>query len=90
MVGRGWVYGLLERVFEHHPGRTEQDGAFMAKLLDTAHVVVGQEWWIHRSAAEKDTSFPSTHHQHHWRYIGIACIVWVWVWFLPSSTCTFN
>ena len=69
LVGRERVYGYVARRFEQRPGRMEQDGAFMAELLDSSSAVeVGQDWWVHRAPDEKDHNFPRSHRQHNWRY----------------------
>jgi hypothetical protein len=68
LVGRERVYGYVARRYERQPGRMEQDGAFMAELLDSSSAVeVGQDWWVHRAPDEKDHNFPRSHRQHNWR-----------------------
>ena len=62
-VGRDRVFNFTSRLFER--GRAEQDGAFIAELLDVEAVEVGQQWYIHRGDDEKDEQF--TDFRRNWR-----------------------
>jgi hypothetical protein len=63
------VFTLMARRFEMDSTNTmrERDGAFLAELVDSLDVQVGQPWWVHLNEDEKDTQHPIDDHRHHWR-----------------------
>ena len=67
VVGRERMFGLVARGFEGSKSRMQEDGAFIASLLDSHQVEVGQQWWVHRPEGEKDHSYEPNDHRHHWR-----------------------
>eukprot|EP00448_Togula_jolla_P015226 CAMPEP_0170572334 /NCGR_PEP_ID=MMETSP0224-20130122/2160_1 /TAXON_ID=285029 /ORGANISM="Togula jolla, Strain CCCM 725" /LENGTH=630 /DNA_ID=CAMNT_0010894815 /DNA_START=45 /DNA_END=1934 /DNA_ORIENTATION=- len=44
-VGRARLFGIMARQFELDRGRSRLDGAFIAELLASISMVVGQTWW---------------------------------------------
>ena len=68
VVGRERMFRLVARGFEGSKSRMQQDGAFIASLLDSHQVELGQPWFVHRPEGEKDFSYGTSDHRHHWRW----------------------
>ena len=47
-VGRDRMFGFMARRLDRNQERKEQDGAFVAGLLDCWELSPGQAWWLHR------------------------------------------
>ena len=67
VVGRERMFRLVARRFEGSKSRMQQDGAFIASLLESHQVALGQLWFVHREEGEKDLSYDPRDHRHHWR-----------------------
>jgi len=65
LIGRDTLARCFERHFESQKDRRERDGAFIAEMLGDVQIELGQPWWIHLEAGEKNSLHPETHHQHH-------------------------
>lgn len=58
-VGRKWLFKQLATWLDHYRSLQLQDGAFMAMLLDSYVVEVGQPWWLSKDELALATmSFP--------------------------------
>ena len=66
-VGRERMFRLVGRGFEGSKSRMHQDGAFIASLLESHQVKLGQRWFVHREEGQKDLSYDPSDYQHHWR-----------------------
>ena len=66
-VGRERMFRLVARGFEGSKSRMQQDGAFIASLLEWQPVTLGQSWFVHREEGDKDLSYDPSDHRHHWR-----------------------
>ena len=51
---------------ERDASRREQDGAFVASLLDSCEIAVGQVWWIHGKLGEEDDAYPVGDPRRNW------------------------
>lgn len=56
-VGRKWLFKQLATWLDHYRSLQLQDGAFMAMLLDSYVVEVGQPWWLTKDELALATSF---------------------------------
>lgn len=63
-IGRERVFNIMAERFDSDKDRLEQDGAFIAGLLDTEFISLRHAWWVHRDV--KDMRFPENDHRHHW------------------------
>lgn len=67
-MGKDWVFSVVARRIDGDPGRRMKDAAFVAQLLDSMRVEVGEDWWQFRAEDEdKDQAYPATDHRHHFR-----------------------
>lgn len=62
--GRAWWFGLVARKFDRDQDRAMKDAAFVAHLLDSTYMRVGEEWWRWRDH-DKDWDFPEEDARHH-------------------------
>ena len=59
LVGQRRLFHKLASWLDHSRGRRLQDGAFMAMLLDSYVVEVGQPWWLtHQEIQEAAAAHP--------------------------------
>jgi hypothetical protein len=47
LAGRDLVYSLSSRFFDRDPESSQCDGTFIAVLLDSSDIFVGDVWWVH-------------------------------------------
>lgn len=64
-IGRKNVFHFLQHRFEKY--QRHKDGGFLAELLETSDVSVGDLRWVHRrSLLEKDNAFDEKDFRYHW------------------------
>lgn len=73
-VGSDRLFHVSARHFNRDPERVQRDGAFIAALIDSSPVIVGQVWYVPRPELEKDVRFPDEDTRHHWRR-GRVCVL---------------
>jgi len=64
VLGRDRLFNIMARRLERNSFRRQQDGAFVASLLDSYEITVGQVWWVHRE--QQDESHPEGDHRRNW------------------------
>eukprot|EP00960_Hanusia_phi_P041700 755126-Hanusia_phi.AAC.2 len=64
IVSRKRLFNFMTRRFENDVSTLEQDGSFIAGLLDKVEIKVGQAWWIHR--ATENAGYPQDDHNRFW------------------------
>ena len=62
-IGRSRLFQLTARRFNRK--YAQQDGAFIAALLDSSSVRCGQPWWVHMT--QEDARYPAGDKRRHWR-----------------------
>lgn len=68
LVGRNRLFQTVARHLDTSSERAEQDGAFVAELLDSDEVKPGQAWWVHLGEGEKDLWYESHQRRHNWKF----------------------
>ena len=56
-IGPTWLFQLSVRSLDRNHARGVEGAAFMAELMNTSAVEVGELYWIHRKQNEKDSLF---------------------------------
>jgi len=72
IMGRRQLFGCMARYFDRNRGRAQRDAAFIAELLCTIPVEIGQRWWLPRDIVE--TRFPPEDPRRSWE-LGIVVSV---------------
>jgi len=65
--GSTFVFHWKLRHFNADVLRLQQDGAFIAELLDHTEVKIGENWWMHQTIDNKDTRYDANDRLHNWK-----------------------
>ena len=66
-MGRDRLFNFVARRLESNAMRRQQDGAFVASLVEAGKHEVEQPWWLHREAGDQDTTYPEFEYCRNWR-----------------------
>ena len=66
-LGKDRLFTIVARRLDRDASRREQDGAFVASLLNQCQLTVGSTWWIRRESGDQDTAYPEGDPRRNWR-----------------------
>ena len=67
VLGKNRLFNIVARHLDQNSQRRRQEGAFVACLLDSCEIAVGQTWWIHRAAGDQDARYSESDHRRNWQ-----------------------
>jgi hypothetical protein len=67
IIGREDVFNYMSRRYANDRVRNENDGGFIAALLEITILSIGSTFWVHRDTEdEKNYNYPIDNRRHHW------------------------
>ena len=65
--GKKRIFNVMAHFVDGSAKRRQADGAFVASLLDSCEMVLGQTWWIHRDSGDSEELYDELDHRRNWQ-----------------------